>query len=139
METSLRASSYEPGRPGWLGFRDLASPGTLFFTKISMCSYENRAGIFSHMNTPSRIPGLLVTKHFQLRMACKVADKSERGSTGFLGAFWTFFIIKSPIWTEDKIRPAYRAKGLFLESPGNLPGPISGFGDKCFSTEVSFC
>ena len=41
------------------------------------------------------------TKHFQLRMACKVADKSERGSTGILGAFWTFFIsvtaIKFPI------------------------------------------
>ena len=33
-----------------------------------------------------------VTKHFQLRMACKVADKLERGSTGILGAFWTFFI-----------------------------------------------
>ena len=46
-------------------------------------------------------------------MACKDADKSERGSTGILGAFWTFFIsvtgIKFPIWTEDKIRPAYRA------------------------------
>ena len=22
----FRASSYEPGQPGWLGFRDLASP-----------------------------------------------------------------------------------------------------------------
>ena len=56
------------------------------------------------------------TKHFQLRMACKVADKSERGSTGILGAFWTFFIsvtaIKFPIWTEDKIRPAYRASSV---------------------------
>ena len=33
----IKASSYEPGRPGWLGF------ATLFFiiTKISMCSYEN--------------------------------------------------------------------------------------------------
>ena len=53
------------------------------------------------VNTPARIPGLSVTKHFQLRMACKVADKSERGSTGILGAFWTFFIsitgIKFPI------------------------------------------
>ena len=31
----------------------------------------------------------------------------------FWGAFWTFFIsvtgIKFPAWTEDKIRPAYRA------------------------------
>ena len=60
-----------------------------------------RAGHFSHLNTPARIPGLSVTKHFQLRMACKVADKSERGSTGMLGAVWTFFIsvtgIKFPI------------------------------------------
>ena len=65
----------------------------LFFTKISMCSYEkagwpgnrdlgNRAGNFSnssHMNTPARIPG-------------KVADRSEHGSMGILVAFWTFFI-----------------------------------------------
>ena len=29
--------------------------------------------------------------------------------------------------------------GPFLESPGNLPGPISVFGDKCFITEVNFC
>ena len=85
---------------------------TLFPTKISMCSYEkagwpgnrdlvNRAGNFSRMNTPARVPGLSGTKHFQLRMACKVTDKSERGSTGILGAFWTFFIsvtgIKFPI------------------------------------------
>ena len=27
----------------------------------------------------------------------------------------------------------------FLESPGNLPGPISVFGDKCFSTKANFC
>ena len=27
----------------------------------------------------------------------------------------------------------------FLESPGNLPGPISDFGDKCFLAEVKFC
>ena len=26
MFNILRASSYEPGQPGWLGFRDLASP-----------------------------------------------------------------------------------------------------------------
>ena len=44
------------------------------------------------MNTPAWIPGLSVAKHFQLRMACKVADKSERGSTGIVGTFWTFFI-----------------------------------------------
>ena len=30
------------------------------------------------------------------------------------------------------------AWGPFLESPGNLPGPISDFGDECFSTEVNF-
>ena len=53
------------------------------------------------MNTPAGIPGLSGTKHFQLRMACMVADKSERGSMGILGALWTFFIsvtgIKFPI------------------------------------------
>ena len=26
LKRKLRASSYEPGQPGWLGFRDLASP-----------------------------------------------------------------------------------------------------------------
>ena len=85
------------GKNFQLGYRDLG----------------NRAGNFSHMNTPARIPGLSVTKHFQLSMACKRADKSKRGSTGILGTFWTFFIsvtgIKFPICTEDKIRPAYRA------------------------------
>ena len=40
-----------------------------------------------YMDTPARIPGLSMTKHFQLRMACKVTDKSERGSTAILGAF----------------------------------------------------
>lgn len=28
--------------------------------------------------------------------------------------------------------------GPFLKSHGNLPGPISIFGDKCYSTEVNF-
>ena len=78
-------------------------------TEISVTELE----IFSHMNPQARIPELSGTKHFQLRMACKVAEKSERGSTGILWAFWTFFIsvtlIKFPIWTEGKIRPAYRA------------------------------
>ena len=98
----LRVSSYEPGRPGWLGFPDLASP--LFSLQKFRCvhmrrragpaSYRdlgNRAVIFSHMNTPVRIPGLSGTKHFQLRMACKVADKSERGSTGIWGRTQTYF------------------------------------------------
>ena len=85
----FRASSYEPGRPGWLGFRDLALP--LFPSQKFRCDHmrrragpvtDNRAGNFSHTNTPARIPGLSVTKHFQLRMA----DKSERGSTGILEA-----------------------------------------------------
>ena len=31
------------------------------------------------------------------------------------------------------------SRGPFLESPGNLPGPISVFGDKFFLTEVNFC
>ena len=88
----LRASSYEPGRRGWPGYRDL-----------SFCDQDlgNQAGNFSHMNTPAWIPGLSRMKHFQLHMACKVADKSERNSTGILGAFWTSFIsvtgIKFPI------------------------------------------
>ena len=30
-----------------------------------------------------------------------------------------------------------RSRGPFLERPGNLPGPISVFGVKCFLTEVS--
>ena len=30
-------------------------------------------------------------------------------------------------------------RGPFRESSGNLPGPISVFGDKCFLTEVNFC
>ena len=33
----------------------------------------------------------------------------------------------------------YVAWGPFLERPGNLPGPISDFGDKCFLKEVNFC
>ena len=31
-----------------------------------------------------------------------------------------------------------RTRGPFLESPGNLPGPVSVFGDKYFLTEVNF-
>ena len=96
----------------WAGSVSEISPHTLFFTKISMCSYEkgswpgyrdlgNRAGNFSRMKTPARIPGLSGTKHFQRLMACKVVDKSKRSSTGILGSFWTFFIsvtgIKFPI------------------------------------------
>ena len=74
---SLRASSYEPGLTGMARF-PRSRLAALFFTKISMCSYEkagwpgnrdlgfsdrdlgNRAGNFSnssHMNTPARIPG----------------------------------------------------------------------------------
>ena len=50
----------------------------------------NQAGNFSHMNTPACILGLSVMKHFQLPMACKVANKSEHHSMGILGTFWTF-------------------------------------------------
>ena len=35
--------------------------------------------------------------------------------------------------------PAFPIRNPFLESPGNLPGPISVFGDKCFLAEVHFC
>ena len=43
------------GKAGWSGYRDL-----------DFCDRDlgNRAGNFSHMNTPARIPGLSVTKHF---------------------------------------------------------------------------
>ena len=34
----------------------------------------------------------------------------------------------------DNFRLETVSWGLFLESPGNLPGPISVFGDKCFLT-----
>ena len=37
---SLRASSYEPGWPGWLGFRDLASP--LFSLQKFRCVHMRR-------------------------------------------------------------------------------------------------
>ena len=57
-------------------------------------------------------------------MACKVADRSERGFPVILVACWTFFIsvtgIKFPIWIEDKSRPAYRASpvtGLIWRGP----------------------
>ena len=126
--------SVDPARPGWFGFRDLAS--SLFsLQKVRCVHMRRRAGpvteisvteleLFPIWTHPARIPGLSVTKHFQLHMACKVADKSERGSTGIFEAFWTFFIsvtgIKSPIWTEDKIRPACQASpvtGLIWRGP----------------------
>ena len=37
---ALRASSYEPGQPGWLGFRDLASP--LFSLQKFRCVHMRR-------------------------------------------------------------------------------------------------
>ena len=41
--TRQRASSYDPGRPGWLGFRDLASP--LFsLQKFGCVHMRRRAG-----------------------------------------------------------------------------------------------
>ena len=66
---SLMASSNEPGRPGWPGFRDLA-----------LCSYERagwlgfrdlgkRAGNFCHMNTSSRLPGWTAGWILAVRMA----------------------------------------------------------------------
>ena len=36
----LRASSYEPGQPGWLGTFPRSHLTTLSFVKILMCSYE---------------------------------------------------------------------------------------------------
>ena len=70
------------------------------------------------MNTPVRIPKLSMSKHFQLRMACKVADKSERGSTGILGAFRTFFV------SVTGIKLPYEQKTNFVPptGPAQLPG-----------------
>ena len=50
----------------------------------------NRAGNFSHMNTPARLPGLSGTKYFQLRIPFKVADKSNAGPRVFWGPFGHF-------------------------------------------------
>ena len=45
---------------------------TVFATEITVTEQE----IFSiYMDTLARIPGLSMTKHFQLRMDCKVTDK----------------------------------------------------------------
>ena len=45
----MRASSYEPGRPGWLGFRDLASP--LFSLQKFRCVHmRSRAGPVTEMS-----------------------------------------------------------------------------------------
>ena len=33
--------------------------------------------------------------------------------------------------TKRRFRVDFVSWGPFLESPGNLPGPISNFGDKC--------
>ena len=46
-----------------------------------------------------------------------------------------FFILK---FTLGDVR-FLRARGTFLKSPGNLPGAISVFVDKCFLTEVIYC
>ena len=69
--------SYE--KAGWLGYRDLG-----------FCDRDlgNRPGNLFLMNTLARIPGLSGTKHFQLRMVCKVADKSERGYRDLTCSTW---------------------------------------------------
>ena len=60
---------------------------SVFATEISVTELE----IFEFFPYEHSSPDT-GTKHFRLRMACKVADRSERGSTGILVAFWTFFI-----------------------------------------------
>ena len=128
------ASSYEPGRPGWLGFQELASPlfslqkfrcvhdkaGWPVYRDLGFCDQDlgNRAGNFSHMNTPARIRGLSVTKHFRLRMACKVT---------ILGAFWTFYI------SVTRLNFPYHQKTKFFPPTGRA-SPLSGLiwrGPKC--------
>ena len=44
-------------------------------------------------------------------------------------------------WIDPQIHGVilFRTRGPFLESPGNLPRPMSVFDDKCFLTEVNFC
>ena len=72
---------------------DISSRHSFLYKNFDVFIWQggmDRAGNFSHMNTLARIPALSVTKHFQLRMACKVADMSERGSTGLLGALDIF-------------------------------------------------
>ena len=51
-------------------------------------------------------------------MACKVADRSERGSTGILVAFWTFFI------SVTGLNFPYEQKTKFVPptGPARLPG-----------------
>ena len=88
--------SYE--KAGWSGYRDLATEAS---------------GKFFPYEHSSPDTGTVRAKHFQLHMACNVANKSERGSRSILGAFWTFFTsvtgIKFPLWAEDKIPSAYPA------------------------------
>ena len=62
-------NSYE--KAGWPGYRELET--------------------FPTINTPAKIPGLSETNHFQLRMACKVADKSEGGFRVILEVFLDIF------------------------------------------------
>ena len=92
---------------------------SVFATEISITELE--FNFFPIMNTPARITGLSVTKYFQLRMACKVADKSDRGSTGILAAFWTFFISVTGI----KFLPTRPA-----QLPGSYEEPLSYYNNK---------
>ena len=151
VSSHVRATSYEPSRPGWLGFWDLASPH-FSLQKFRCVHMKRRAGPVTEISvfaTEISVTELEILPMWTLQPGYRdclgrnifncawfVRSLTSRNAdyTGILGAFWTFFISvtgikfpqeRIPIWTEDKIRPAYRARGPFLESPGNLSGPIS--------------
>ena len=64
--------------------------------KRSLRSLSYRNGI-SEMNTLARIPGLSERKHFQPHMACKVADKSERGPPYLLQSMFGYWVSIKPL------------------------------------------
>ena len=47
--------------------------------------------------------------------------------------------VKRPLTFLTGHKSSHGVKTPFLESPGNKPGPLTVFGDKCFLTEVNFC
>ena len=65
-------------------------------------------------------------------MGVSVAHPQSGYSSAVSGSNWNLEL-------RSTRRKTSRSRGSFLESPGNLPGPLSVFGDKCFLTEVNFC
>ena len=125
----LRASSYEPGRPGWFGFRDLASP--LFFQPKFRCVHmRRRAGpvteisvteleIFSHMNTPARIPRDCSGRNI---FSCAWLVRSLTSRNTIPRVFWGPFRHFSS--RQPGLNFPYEQKTKFvpLTGPARLPG-----------------